>query len=224
MRLLLLLLSGIAWGQPAPNNPNSTLRSDSAEVEKIPLPAPTSQDNSNNNSLATQFRQFQRGRTTIPGKPTFLNGVCFGDGSCLTSAGGSSSSGNSPSWTKYNLTYANFSTAGTASTIVITTAAANTVVHAVKIQATTPFTGGAISAYTISVGTAAAVGGSSAYATAFDVFQTTSNTTYQLSYDWDQPVSASTYTITATANSTGANLSVSTGGAVGIWILTSTTP
>jgi len=146
-------------------------------------------------------------------------GIKWADGTTSTTAVTNSGVGTgSPSWTKYTKVYSDFSTAATSNSITLFAAAAGTVIHGVKIRHTTPFSGGSISAYTISVGTTSANG---LYASAFDVFQSTNGRAFQLSNDFSGESSTAAWNVNATATSTGANLSAATGGSVDIWVLTS---
>jgi hypothetical protein len=126
-----------------------------------------------------------------------------------------------PTWAKYTLTYSSFSTAGTSSTTWITTVPANTIIHAVKIKHSTSFSGGSISAYTVSVGSS---GVTDAYASAYDVLQTVAPTAFQLSRNLASESTTSGWQVQITAIATGANLSAATQGVVDVWLETSVTP
>lgn len=125
---------------------------------------------------------------------------------------------NLPTWLKVTLTFSSFSTAATTNSITLASLVAAGVIHAVKIKHSTAFSGGSITAYTISVGVS---GNTSKYASAFDVFQTTGNTVFQFSNSVGTENHGAATTIQATATSTGGNLNTATAGSVDIWLLVS---
>jgi hypothetical protein len=94
-------------------------------------------------------------------------------------------------------------------------------IHGIKIKQSIAFGGGAISAYTISVGVA---GSNAKYATAFDVFQAPGSRVYQASLNFGSEDALAPTQITATATSVGANLNAATVGTVNIWALLSMEP
>lgn len=121
-------------------------------------------------------------------------------------------------WTKYTVAYTALSTAATTNNITLFTLPAGGIIHGVKIKHSTSFTGGAISAYTLSVGI---TGTLAKYATAYDVFQATASNTFQLSNILGSEDHTSTTAIKVAATSTGANLNAATAGSADIWVLTS---
>lgn len=120
-----------------------------------------------------------------------------------------------PIWRKYTVTYADLATAATTNNITVATLPAGAVVEAVKIKHSTAFAGGAISAYTVSVGI---TGNLTKYAAAYDVFQAVSATAMQLSTTQGTESHTATTALKIAATSTGANLSAATAGSVDVWI------
>jgi hypothetical protein len=125
-------------------------------------------------------------------------------------------------WTKYTKTYADFSTGATTNNIELFSLPAGGIVHAVKIKHSTYFRGGAISAYTISVGIAASL---AKYAAAYSVYQATGDAVFQIAAVPSTQIASESHaastSVRAAATSTGANLSAATSGVVDIWVLTS---
>lgn len=146
-------------------------------------------------------------------QPVVAGGIVI-SGSCVTAGAGSGSS----SWTKYTKAYTDFSAASTSNSITLTSVSSGTVIQGIKIKHSTAFTGGSISAYTVSVGT---TGANSLYASAFNVFQAPGNGTFQLSNNFRGEDHANPWDVKATATSTGANLNAATQGSIEIWILSS---
>jgi hypothetical protein len=124
-----------------------------------------------------------------------------------------------PQWVKTTLTFSSFSFAGSTNDVQAYLLPAGGVIHAVKIKQSASFTGGTISAYTVSVGIS---GNFTKYASAFDVFQSPSNTTFQLSNSFGSENHGVTTSIRAQAISTGDTLNNATTGSVDIWLLVST--
>lgn len=141
------------------------------------------------------------------------------NGSGITSWAAVASGG--PAWTKYTVAYTDLSIANTVNDIQLFSLVAKGIIHSVVLSHTTRFIGGAISAYTISVGV---VGNLSKYASAFDVTQNTGDTVTQASSITDIENKTSATSIRVAANSVGANLSAATQGSIDIWVLTSTLP
>jgi hypothetical protein len=127
-------------------------------------------------------------------------------------------------WDKYTVSYSQFSTAGTSNNFTLFTLPAKTLIHKVIIKPTTAFSGGAISAYTLSVGIAGTL---AKYIAAFDVFQAVAATTFGASAT-DIAVTLESFSagvaIKVAAVSTSANLSAATAGAADIYVLTSLLP
>jgi hypothetical protein len=116
------------------------------------------------------------------------------------------------------LTYADFSAAATTSTVNLFNLEPRGIIQGIKIKHTVAFAGPSISAYTVSVGDA---GTAALLASAFDVLQAFGSTAFQLSQNFYGEDNTIPTLITATAVSTGANLSVATAGQVNIWALLS---
>ena len=147
---------------------------------------------------------------------TSTNAYNFYNGSAWTAF--SSATSSIPQWTKYTVVYTDLSTAATTNNITLFTLPAAGIIHGVKIKHSTSFTGGSISAYTVSVGI---TGNLTKYASAFDVFQAAASNTFQLTNVLNSEDHASTTAIKIAATSTGANLNAATAGSVDVWVLAS---
>jgi len=111
-------------------------------------------------------------------------------------------------------TYATFATAATTNTVPLFQLPSAAIMHGVKMVPTAAFTGGSISAYTVSVGDGS---NNALYASAFNVFQAPGATVYQLSSDFGGESLVAATQLYATATSTGGNLSAATAGSVSIF-------
>lgn len=120
-------------------------------------------------------------------------------------------------WTKYTLTEAAFTAAAMNESVTLFTLPAGGVIHGVKIKHSTAFSGGGAAVVTISVGI---VGNTTKYASAFDVFQATGATVYQLSTTAGGESHAAPTAIVAELVS-DVNVGDLTAGSVDIWVLTS---
>lgn len=125
-----------------------------------------------------------------------------------------------PVWVKVGvaISHVAFQAAATTNSITLFTLIPAGTIHAVKIKHSTAFGGGAITAYTLSVGIAGTL---AKYATAFDVFQAVSNTAMQMTGVTGTENNGAGTAILITATSTTANLNASTTGAVDVWVLLS---
>ena len=123
-----------------------------------------------------------------------------------------------PSWVKVTLAFGAFSAAALTSNANLYSLPAGGVLHAVKIKQSASFTGGAVASCTVSVGIS---GNNAKYATAFDVFQASAATTFQVTGTVGGEDQAAAFQLTATAISTGANLNALTAGSVDVWLLIS---
>jgi hypothetical protein len=125
-------------------------------------------------------------------------------------------------WTKVTKLFSDFSSVGmNTNDITIFTLPIKGAIQDVVIHHTTPFTGGTISAYTVSVGI---MGTPAKYATAFNVFQAAGNTTFGFNSLPNMENFGATTAIVAEAISTGDTLDHATAGSVDIYILHSTLP
>ena len=99
---------------------------------------------------------------------------------------------------------------------------ARMIVEQMLIKTSTAFSGGAISAYSLTVGI---IGNQSKYLTAFDAFAAVAGSNYNLTSisNAGDDLNASE-SIKLFATSVGANLNASTAGSVDIWIKTSGLP
>jgi hypothetical protein len=127
--------------------------------------------------------------------------------------------GTTPQWIKITKSYTDFATAGLTNDIEIFSLPARSMIHATQIYAPTKFSGGLISAFTISVGI---TGTLTKYAAAVSVF--TAATLQQPSaITGIESISAAT-SIRAQAISVTGNLNAATQGAVEIYLLVSKLP
>lgn len=119
-------------------------------------------------------------------------------------------------WTRYRKSYSDLSTAATTNNIRLCVLPPMTTVESVLINANTAFTGGAISAYTISVGTSA---DNAKYIQSYDAFSAAAGIASTVpsieSSGWSE--------LRLYATSTGANLSAATAGSVDVWVKTTST-
>jgi hypothetical protein len=141
--------------------------------------------------------------------------VVSGVPSWQPSAGG----GGALSWTTYTVPYTSFNTASTTQSVTLFTLGAGIMVHAVVIYPTVSFTGGGITAYTLSVGP---VGSLTKYASPFDVFQAVGGGISQASNCLFVESFTGSSVIDVTATSTSANVNAATAGSATIYVLTST--
>lgn len=121
-----------------------------------------------------------------------------------------------PKWRKYTIAFGDLATAATTNDIELLSLPARGIIHSVKIKHSASFTGGTISAYTISVGI---VGTLNKYATAFDVFQAAGDTVFQVSSVVDGEDHGSAASIRIAAISTGDDLDQAAAGSVDVWVL-----
>jgi hypothetical protein len=122
---------------------------------------------------------------------------------------------NQSAWKKYTVSYAALSAAALTNDIELFSLPAKHTIHGVVIKHNTPFTGGAISAYTLSVGV---VSNLAKFSTAFDVFQAAASNVMQDSANLDTEDIASSTSIRLAAISVGANLDQATAGSVDIYV------
>lgn len=134
------------------------------------------------------------------------------------SISGGGAVGAVPQCVKITKTHTDLAIAATTNNITLYSLPAGGVIQMVKTKASVAFTGGSISAYTVSVGIAGTL---AKYSTAFDVFQAVGSDTYQLSALFGGEDCSSPTAIKIAATSTGANLSAATAGSVDIWLLVS---
>lgn len=121
-----------------------------------------------------------------------------------------------PYWRKYTKTFTDFSTAATTNSIDLFQLPAGGVILAVKLKHSAAFTGGALSAYTISVGI---VGTLAKYLAAQNVFAAPGATNYGIGATIGGESHTASTAIKATATSTGGNLNLATAGSVDVWVL-----
>lgn len=126
-----------------------------------------------------------------------------------------------PAWFRVRVDSTDFTDADTAQDIEVYELPTAGVIHNVAIVPVTSFTGGSISAYTLSVGIN---GNLTKYAAAFDVFQATGNTVFQLSTTQGMENAGAATSIRVSAVSTGDDLANATTGAADIYLLMSRLP
>jgi hypothetical protein len=125
-----------------------------------------------------------------------------------------------PAWFKVasSADFSFFTAAALTNQLALFALPAQGVLHGIRIKHAASFTGGLISAYSLSVGTVASP---ALYASAFDVFQAPGDTVYQLSSNFAGLSDLGPGQVYVQAVSVGANLSAATAGLVDIWALVS---
>lgn len=128
-----------------------------------------------------------------------------------------------PTWVKKTLTYTQLAAAALTNSVALFNLPAKGVIHAVRIKHSASFTGGGITAYTVSVGI---TGSLTKYAGAFNVFQAVADTSAgkQITGTVGTESDLTATSILATATSTTSNLNAATAGSVDIWVQISTVP
>ena len=126
-----------------------------------------------------------------------------------------------PQWSHFTFSYTDVKAASTTNTITLFPLPAKSKVIAGTVKASVAFSGGAISAVTMSIGGTVSV---TDFMTAFDIQQAVGDTVYS---DMTANTSGGTMaaqTVSAVFTSVGANLSALTQGTVEIWVLWSQLP
>jgi len=126
-----------------------------------------------------------------------------------------------PKWTKYTVAATAFTAAAATEDVALFSLPARGSIHQVVLKHTTAFSGGTLSAMTISVGI---VGTLTKYSAAFDVFQATGDTAFSFNDIPGVEDFGSVTSIRAAATATGDTLDNVGTGAVDIWVLTSELP
>lgn len=121
-------------------------------------------------------------------------------------------------WQAFTVSATDFTAEATSEDIELFSLPATGVIHAVKIKHTTSFNDGGSGSFTLSVGIAGTL---TKYAGAFDVFQATGDTVFQMSSVVDSEDHGSATSIRVEAVS-DVNVSLVTAGVAIIWVLTST--
>jgi hypothetical protein len=135
--------------------------------------------------------------------------------------GAASASAGTPLWTKYTVAEAAFTDADGEEDVELFVLPSGAVIEGVVVKHNTAFTGGGLTAFTISVGVA---GELDKYSSDFDVFQAVSATAFQSSQVQEIGSFGGTTSIRANAKSTTANVADATAGSVDIWVKTTTLP
>ena len=122
-------------------------------------------------------------------------------------------------WQKFTVTHATLQAAALTNNTTLLTIPAKNIVEQVLIKTSTAFSGGAISAYSLTIGI---TGSESKYMTAYDAFAAVSGGNYNMAGNSvaGADLNASE-AIKLFATSVGANLDQSTAGSVDIWVKTS---
>lgn len=124
-------------------------------------------------------------------------------------------------WIKVTKTYTDFAAAATTNDIEIYSLPAKGIIHAAMLRQTTSFTGGAISAYTISIGVAGNLG---QFLPDIDVFAAPPNTALGQTVTPKIEDFIATTSIRGAAISTDDDLDAATQGSVDFYLLISTLP
>jgi hypothetical protein len=128
---------------------------------------------------------------------------------------------NAPTWFKSSFTFGDFSAAATASDISWFSLPSQTILEGIVLKHSTAFSGGSVTALTLSVGV---VGQLDKYVYQFDAFQAVGDTVF-INIDLKELIDfGSTTDIRIEAVATGDNLDQLTAGAFDIWGQTSTLP
>jgi hypothetical protein len=164
------------------------------------------------------------GVTTLPGTAAIST----------TLPGASTAAGTIAAWVKYTVdvsSNAGFWTvsdkkgaaldADGSQQVALVTLPAKTVVHAIAIEHTVPFSGGAVATATVSVGTAALP---TLLSDAYDVFQAITALPYENGGVKIGRRTSATLALVVQADTTGGNLSALAAGTVNIYLLTSVLP
>lgn len=121
----------------------------------------------------------------------------------------------SPVVQRFTVAHTAFQTAALTNNIELFSLPAKALIERVVIKHSASFTGGAISAYTLSVGIAGTL---AKYAAAFNVFQAPGATVLQLTQTEGIESFGAATSIRIAATSTTANLNASTGGSVDVYV------
>lgn len=121
-----------------------------------------------------------------------------------------------PKWRKFTVAATAFTAAAATEDIELLSLPAGGIIQGVKIKHSTAFSGGTLSALTLSVGI---VGVLDKYASAFDVFQAVADTTFQVSNSFGSEDHGSATSIRLAASATGDTLDNVGTGSVDVWVL-----
>jgi len=124
-------------------------------------------------------------------------------------------------WTLYTVLESAFTAAATTEDIELFSLPARGVIHKVVLKHTASFTGGALTAFTLSVGI---TGTLAKYAIAFDVFQATGDALFGFNVLPNMETLGAVTSIKVAATSTTDDVIAATAGSCDIWVLTSTLP
>jgi hypothetical protein len=121
-----------------------------------------------------------------------------------------------PVWKKYTVSESAFTAASSTENIELFQLPAKATIHNVIIKHTTSFTGGTLTAFTLSVGVS---GNLTKYASAYDVFQATGASNHQSTSAFDMENYSSATSIRLAATSSGDNVNNATAGTVEVYVL-----
>jgi len=128
----------------------------------------------------------------------------------------------SGTWTKFTVAFGALTDAGTTVNIQLVSLLAKQMIDRIVVKHSTAFSGGSVSALTLSVGIA---GDLTRFTTPFDVFQAVGNTVFQATGVEAEPEDfGSATSIRLSAIATGDNLDQLAAGSVDIWVKTSLLP
>lgn len=121
---------------------------------------------------------------------------------------------DSPRWRRFTISHTALQAAALTNDIQLLSLPSAGVIHAVRMRSTVSFVGGAISAYSLSLGI---VGNLVKYAPLFDFFPAAPLQQFSSIVGTEDPIAATSIRLAATA--VGANLDQSTGGSIDISVL-----
>lgn len=125
-------------------------------------------------------------------------------------------------WVRFSVTYSDLSAAALLNDVLLMTLPIKGVPERIIVKHSASFTGGSLSAYSVSIGL---TGELARFVDPFDVFQAPSDDTYaDVEIIDGAPSFGGTTGIRIAATSVGANLSAATAGALDVWIKYSTLP
>lgn len=118
-------------------------------------------------------------------------------------------------WFKYVIPETALTAAATTESIPLFVTDTNTSICGTQIKHSAAFTGGGLTAMTVSLGVSGEEG---LYGQPFDIFQAPANNLFQTTNSQQSSVVGATATVLATFDSVGANVNAATTGSVSIWV------
>ena len=154
--------------------------------------------------------------TSDGGTPTFTAQAL----TLQAEAVGPTGSNGGSCWARYTIEESDLADADTSVDVTLFTCSQFCKIRGVVIKHATAFTGGTLSAFTVSVGTA---GTPTLYASAFDIFQASGDTVFQDSNQLQSAtMAAAGHSVIAQFNSTSDDVADATAGNVDIWVCSET--